>query len=393
MFSRVVCMLPLLLVIAACSPPAAPPAASVPAVPASAPVSCLSTLPVTALVAPAASLYAQDFAAVPLDAAGLRCIGSVWGDTRFASPAAHDSRYTALQAAHGEDLDLRWSTVPHERVQLLRIAQTSAATTWLLRIDTGVAMEGSRYDLIFTSDPHGTLRDQMLVGVEGVQYRRNVDLRSPAQFTVLENSGRAQQSGRDYNAAFRIDDSGLISHDTTGATAALDPAAVSSSAAVDEGTGAERSESATSIESVEGAPGDTEAIRRLLFSDTGVIEEIVQKQTLADGSLAMLAVGRIDSAGLVLYVFRPHAASANRRTEYQISSLTFPEPRQALGGELGAVTWNAAKDSVAIALPMRYELPREGGNPETGEPASRAIDRQLQARLDLTSGTLQRVGE
>jgi hypothetical protein len=393
MSSRVLCVLPLLLVIAACSPPAAPPAASVPAVPASAPVSCLSTLPVTALAAPAASLYAQDFAATPLDAAGLRCIGSVWGDTRFASPAAHDSRYGARQAAHGEDQDLRWTTIAHERVQLLRIAQTSAATTWLLRIDTGLAMEGSRYDLIFTSDTHGALRDQMLVGVAGVQYRRDVDLRSPAQFTVLENSGRAQQSGPDYNAAFRIDDSGLISHDASGNTAALDPGTVNSPAAVDGGASPERSESATSIEYVEGVPGDTEAIRRLLFSDSGVIEEIVQKQTLADGSLAVLAVGRIDSAGLVLYVFRPQAASANRRTEYQVSSLTFPEPREALGGELGAVSWNAAKDSVAIALPMRYELPREGGNPETGEPASRAVDRQLQARLDLASGTLQRMGE
>jgi hypothetical protein len=392
MSSRLLRVLPTVFVIAACSP-APPPAATAPAVPASAPASCLATLPATTLVAPAASLYAQEFAAAPLDAAGLRCIASVWGDTRFASPEAHDSRYAAIQAAHGEDKDLRWSTVAHERVQLLRIAQGTAATTWLLRIDTGLAMEGSRYDLIFTTDTHGALRDQMLVGVEGMQYRRDVDLRSPAQFTVLENSGRAHQSGPDYTAAFRIDDSGRLSHDANGTTAALDPAAVNSSAAADDRVDHQRSESATSIEAVEGAPGDTEAIRRLLFSDSGVIEEVVQKQTLADGSLAVLAVGRTDLAGLVLYVFRPHAVSANRRTEYRVSSLTFPEPGQALGGELGAVSWKAAKDSVAIALPMRYEFPREGGNAETGEPASRAVDRQLQARLDLASGDLQRIDE
>lgn len=392
MSSRLLRVLPALLVIAACSP-APPPVATTPAVPASAPVSCLATLPATALVAPAASLYAQEFATAPLDATGLRCIASVWGNTRFASPEAHDSRYAAIQAAHGEDKDLRWSTVAHERVQLLRVAQGTAATTWLLRIDTGLALEGSRYDLIFTSDTHGTLRDQMLVGVEGVQYRRNVDLRSPAQFTVLESSGRAHQTRPDYNAAFRIDDSGRISHDANGPTAALDPAAVNSSAAADDSTDPERGESATSIEHVDGAPGDTEAVRRLLFSDSGVIEEVVQKQTLADGSLAVLAVGRTDIAGMVLYVFRPHTVSANRRTEYNVSSMTFPEPRQVLGGELGAVSWKTAKDNVAITLPMRYEFPREGGNAETGEPASRAVERQLHARLDLASGDLQRTDE
>lgn len=391
MSSRLLRVLPTLF-IAACSP-VPPPVATTPAVPASAPVSCLATLPAPALVAPAASLYTQEFAAVPLDANGLRCITSVWGNTRFASPEARDSRYAAIQAAHGEDVDLRWSTVAHGRVQLLRIAQGTAATTWLLRIDTGLAPEGSRHDLIFTTDTHGALRDQMLVGVEGMQYRRNVDLRSPAQFTVLESSGRAHQTRPDYSAAFRIDDSGRISHDANGTTAALDPAAVNSSAATDDGGDPEPGESATSIEAVDGAPGDTEAVRRLLFSDSGVIEEVVQTQTLADGSVAVLAVGRTDIAGLVLYIFRPHAVSANRRTEYYVSSMTFPEPRRALGGELGAVSWKAAKDSVAIALSMRYEFPREGGNADTGEPASRAVDRQLHARLDLTSGELQRTDE
>ncbi|WP_313914529.1 hypothetical protein [Tahibacter sp.] len=392
MSSRLLRVLPALLVIAGCSP-AQPPVATASAVPPNAPVSCLSTLPAPALIAPAASLYTQEFAAAPLDATGLRCIASVLGNTRFASPDVYDSRYAAVQAALGDDKDLRWSTVAHGRVQLLRIAQGTAATTWLLRIDTDLAPEGRRHDLIFTTDTHGALRDQMLVGGESVQYRRNVDLRSPAQFTVLQSSDRVPQTRPDYNAAFRIDDSGRISHDANGTTAALDPAAVNSSAAADDGADSEPSESATSIEAVDGAPGDTEAVRRLLFSDSGVIEEVVQTQTLADGSLAVLAVGRNDIAGLVLYIFRPHAVSANRRTEYYVSSMTFPEPRRALGGELGAVSWKAAKDSVAIALSMRYEFPREGGSEETGEPASRTVDRQLHARLDLTSGDLQRTNE
>lgn len=392
MSSRLLCVLPALFAITACGP-APPPVTTTPAVPANASSNCLATLPATALVAPVASLYAQEFAAVPLDATGLRCIASVWGNTRFASPETRDSRYAAIQTAHGEDRDLRWSSVAHERVQLLRVAQGTTATTWLLRIGTGRARDGSRYDLIFTSDTNGTLRDQMLVGVEGVQYRRDADLRSPAQFTVLESSGRAHQIQPDYTAAFRIDDSGRISHDANSPATALDPATVNSPAAAGDGADPEHGASATSIEEVDGAPGDTEAVRRLLFSDSGVIEEVVQKQMLADGSLAVLAVGRTDVAGLVLYIFRPHAASANPRTEYSVSSMAFPEPRQVLGGELGAVSWKATKDSIAIVLPMRYEFPREGGNAETGEPASRVVERQLHARLNLASGDLQRTAE
>ncbi|WP_257387514.1 hypothetical protein [Tahibacter caeni] len=384
--SRLTRVLSLPLLLAACNGAAPPPNPAAPPAAANAHGNCLASLPVTPLTTPAASLYAQDFAATPLDAAGLRCIAEVWGETRFASPERHDPAYAPIQAAHGEDGDLRWTNVAHERVQLLRIAQGAAAATWLLRIDTGLAMEGSRYDLIFTSDAHGRLSDQMLVGVEGVMYRRNVDLRSPLQFTVLEVGGRETASGPDYRAAFRIDDDGRIASDPQGSTEALDPAAVNAAADPDQPADGD---SATSVEEVDGAPGDAEAIRQLLFSDSGVIEEVVQRQTLADGSLAMLAVGRTDVAGLVLYVLRPVATGTHGRTRYQVASLTFPEPDQALGGELGPAVWKADKDGVGIALTMRYDFLREGGNAETGEPQTRIVEQTLNARLQLASGELR----
>lgn len=381
--SRLPCVLPLSLLLVACQPDP-PPASSATSAPAA--VSCLAAVPATPLTAPAASLHAQDFAAAPLDAAGLRCLASVWGETRFASPEAVDPNYARVQAAHGEDADLRWSNVPQQRVQLLRIAQGAAATTWLLRIDTGVAFEGSRYDLIFTSDAQGKLRDQMLVGAEGVRYRRDVDLRSPTQFTVLENGGREQQTGPDYNAAFRIDDGGRISPDPNGITTALDPAAVNN-AAGDEDTGAGSGNySGSSIETVAGAPGDAEAIRQLLFSDSGVTEEFVRREALPDGSLAMLAVGRTEVAGLVLYVLRPNATGTNKETTYLVASLTFPEPPRAIGGELGSADWKIDGGSVAIAISMRYAFVREGGNPEGGEAEAQNVEQVLRARLDLGGG-------
>lgn len=386
--SRLPRVLSLPLLLAACSgaPPPGPAATPPAATAATAAGNCLASLPVTPLTTPAASLYAQDFAATPLDAAGLRCIADVWGQTRFASPQRYDAAYAPIQAAHGEDADLRWTNVDHDRVQLLRVAQGAAATTWLLRIDTGLAMEGSRYDLIFTSDAHGRLSDQMLVGVEGVMYRRDVDLRSPLQFTILEVGGRETASGPDYRAAFRIDDDGHIALDPQGSTEALDPAAISGGADANQ---AARGDSATSVEEVDGAPGDPEAIRRLLFSDSGVIEEVVQRQTLADGSLAMLAIGRTDAAGLVVYVLRPIATGTGGHTRYQVASLSFPEPDQALGGELGQAVWKPDKDGVSIALSMRYDIGREGGSPDSGEPQTTAVEQTLAARLQLVSGELR----
>lgn len=375
------------LALSACQPDSPPTATA----PAAAPTSCLATLTSTPLTTPSASLYAQDFAATPLDAAGLRCLANVWGDARFASPEAHDPNYARVQAAHGEDTDLRWATVAHGRVQLLRVAQGAAATTWLLRIDTGAALEGSRYDVLFTSDAQGKLTDQMLVGVEGVRYRRNVDLRSPTQFTILENAGREQQTGPDYNAAFRIDDSGRISYDPAGVTTPLDVAAVNSSAATAATPPEDDNYSGTSIETAQGAPGDAEAIRQLLFSDSGVVEEIVQREALADGGLAMLAIGRTDAAGLVLYVLRPDATGTNKETRYIVASLTFPEPARAIGGELGNPTWRAQKEAVEITLPMRYAFEREGGNPDGGEPEAQNVDRVLHARFDLPEGVLRAV--
>lgn len=380
-------LLSLPLLLAACNGAAPPPNhAASPTAAVTAPGNCLATLPVTPLITPAASLYAQDFAATPLDAAGLRCIAEVWGDTRFASPQRYDTSYAAIQATHDEDTDLRWTNVAHERVQLLRVAQGAAATTWLLRIDTGLAMEGSRYDLIFTSDAHGRLSDQLLVGVEGVLYRRDVDLRSPLQFTVLEVGGRETASGPDYRAAFRIDDDGHITLDPHGSTEALDPAAIDGGAAANRPPGGD---SATSVEDVDGAPGDAEAIRRLLFSDSGVTEEIVQRQSMADGSLAMLAVGRTDAAGLVLYVLRPTATGSSGHTRYQVASLSFPEPDQTVGGELGTISWKADKEGAAIALNMRYDFPREGGGAESGEPQIHTVEQTLNARLQLASGELR----
>ncbi len=120
---RPLCVLLLSLVLSACQPDAPPPTTVAPASGQAAPTSCLATLTSTPLTTPSASLYAQDFAATPLDAAGLRCIAEVWGATRFASPESRDANYAAVQAVHGGDTDLHWANVPHERVQLLRIAQ------------------------------------------------------------------------------------------------------------------------------------------------------------------------------------------------------------------------------------------------------------------------------
>ncbi|MBL8299022.1 MAG: hypothetical protein JNN30_11850 [Rhodanobacteraceae bacterium] len=385
MLLRLLPMLLLSLALSACQPSPAPPIATAPATARN----CLTMLPSSPLTSPAAALFTQDFAAAPLDAAGLRCLADVWGETRFASPEAYDPAYASVQAAHGEDTDLRWASIAHERVQLLHIADNAATTIWLLRIDSGLALEGSRYDLIFTSTADGQLRSQMLVGADGIRYSRSIDLRGPRQFTVHEIAGREQQTRPGYNAAFRIDDEGRIVHDPGGVTTPLH-ATAADEPATRSGDGADDANySGISIETVAGSPGDAEAVRQLLFSDSGVTEELVQQHALADGSPAMVAVGRTEAAGLVLYVLRPTAGGTPKETRYEVASLAFPEPAQAVGGEVGRLNWEAQKDAIDIALPMRYALLREGGDPSSGEGATQDVERMLRARLVLTDGSLR----
>ena len=384
---RAVSVLPLLLLLSACnfsapppSPPAAAPVANTP--------NCVANLPVATLNAPLAQVYAQELTAPALDEAAQRCIGTLLGEQAFASPQQHDPAYATAQQAQGEETRIGWNSTPKKQVQWLRIAQGAAASTWLLRIDTGLAPPGARYDLLLTSDAQGHLRDQMLVGASSSLYRRDMDLRSSNQFSLNQRSASEDQAGPNYRAAFRIDDSGRIALDSSAASTPLDP---SSAAAAGNGDGtADAGDSGTSLEQVDGAAGDAEAIRRLLFSDSGVIEELVQRESFADGGLAMLAVGRVDAAGLIVYVFRPTPGAAAGKVQYHVASYVLPEPAQALGGELGKIGWQADKSGVAIVLPMRYDVLREGSDADSGEPETQGRDVSLQLRYDSAAGELKR---
>ena len=375
---RVALVLPLLL-LAACQPATPPPAATAPASPPAPASTCFLSLPSAELKTPASDVHAQEFAAPALDEAAQRCIAAVLGEQAFATPLRFDPAYAAVQQAHGEDASLYWSSTPRRQVQLLRLGRSATASSWLLRIDTGLELEGARYDLLLTVDAQGRLRDQLLAGADGVLYRRSLSLAGSGEFSLDEQGGREEQAGPAYHARFRIDDSGRI---------ALMPGAQPATAAATP----ERGESASSVEDVPGAAGDAEAIRQLLFSDSGVLEEVVQRQNLADGSLAMLAIGRTESAGLIAYVFRPVAGSSGGKTRYQLASLTLPEPARAVGGELGTIEWQADKDGAALVLPMRYDLLREGGNADSGEAETQPADVRLSLRYDSASGELRRSG-
>lgn len=370
---RVALLLPLLL-LAACQPATPPPAPPAPA-PATA---CFLGLPSGELKTPVSDVNAQELSAPALDEAAQRCIGALLGEQPFATPLRFDAAYATVQQAHGEDASLYWSSTPRRQVQLLRISRSATASAWLLRIDTGLEMEGARYDLLLTVDAQGRLLDQLLAGADGVLYRRSLSLPSSSEFRLDEQGGREEQPGPRYHARFRVDDSGRIG---------LVPGAQAANAAA---AAPDPGESATSLEEVPGAAGDAEAIRQLLFSDSGVLEEVVQRHSLTDGSLAMLAVGRTESAGLIAYVFRPVPGSSNGKTRYQVASLTLPEPAQAVGGELGKIEWQADKDGAAVVLPMRYDLVREGGNADSGEAETQATEVRLRLRYDSARGALRR---
>lgn len=369
------------LALAACERPAAPAAAT--------PADCLARAAVDPPVLPWTSLHARELAGVPLDASGRACVSGVLGTTAFAVPQAYDPTHAPVQTFHGEDAGLRLGAPAFDRGQLVRLDTAAERGVWLLRIGNGGGkIEGDHYDLLFTTGADGRLRDTLLIGAEGARYRRDANLLRADRFAVIEQTGREEAQGPTYAAAFTIDPDGRIALDPSGSAelrAAL-PAAVAgadASLAAEEGP-----EFAQSIEEIDGAPGDLEAIRRALFADGSVVEASVA----AAGAHAVLALGSSGIAGFVLSVLEPADAQPTAgRTVYRIASVMIPGPSRALGASAGAIGWEPAGHGVLITLPIDYAFERPGGAVRTGRPESETLTRVLRVRY--ADGQLHRAGD
>lgn len=372
------------LALAACERPA-PPAAATPA-------DCLDQAAADPPALPWTSLHARELAAAPLDATARSCVSDVLGATPFALPQAYDAAHASVQAFHGEDAGLRLGAPAFERGQLVRLDAADARGIWLLRIETGREIEGGRYDLLFTTGADGRLRDTLLIGADGVHYRRDANLLRADRFAVVEQTGREETPGPTYAAAFTIGADGRIALDPSG-TAELRAALPAAPAGADaSGTADEGPEFSQSIEEIDGAPGDLTAIRRVLFADAGVVEASVAPAGPPAAAHAVLALGSSGIAGFVLSVLEPADAQPTAgRTVYRIASVTIPAPPRALGATAGTIGWEPGAHGVLITLPIDYAFERPGGDARTGQPENETLTRVLRVRY--ADGQLHRIGD
>ncbi|WP_440223795.1 hypothetical protein ACQQ2N_00950 [Dokdonella sp. MW10] len=341
---------------------------------------CLSRLPVGTLEAPLAALHARDFDAVPLDEAGQACVAAVFGDRTLGTPAEVDAGHAAVQAFHGEDADLRYATMPRRKVRLWQLGDDHVPRWWLLRIDTGLAMEGARYDVVLSTDAEGRLVDRMLVGADGVRYRRDADLRGARGLVVREDTGRESEQGPGYAAAFEVDADGRLRHvadaDTSPLVAQL-------------AEGADELDSASVVE-VAGSFGEVAPLREMLFPADGPLEDAIEHRALGDGTPAVFALGQTDAVGgLVLHVLVPAGQGEAGVTTYVASSLAIDEATPPLNAEVIAREWHATPDGAAIRVRLRYDEEVPGGDPATGEPATTPREHVVAARYDAGSHALR----
>ncbi|PZQ14041.1 MAG: hypothetical protein DI564_10800 [Rhodanobacter denitrificans] len=369
------------LALAACERPAAPAAAT--------PTDCLTRAAADPPTLPWTSLHARDLAAAPLDAGGRSCVSGVLGTTPFAIPQAYDAVHAPVQRFHGEDAGLRLGVPAFEHGQLVRLDAAAERGIWLLRIGTGLEMEGGRYDLLFTTGADGRLRDSLLIGADGARYRRDANLLRADRFAVIEQTGREAAQGPTYAAAFTIGPDGRIALDPSG-TAELRAALPAAPGGADEtGAADEGPEFAQSIEEIDGAPGDLAAIRRVLFADGNVVEESITAAAPPAAAHAVLALGSSGIAGFELSVLEPADAQPTAgRTVYRIASVSIPGPPRALGAKVGTIGWEPAARGVLITLPIDYAFERPGGDARTGQPDSEILTRVL--RLRYADGQLHR---
>lgn len=310
------------------------------------------------------------------------CVLSQFGSGALKSPAAFDRAYGQVFAYHEEDGTLALPSIPRETVQLFRLGEAGDANTWLLRIDTGAGLEGSRYDVLFsTGKADGKLVDQLLVGAMGVLYRRDYDIDAADAFAIREDTGREASVGPGYRARYRVGPDGRFA---LVAGQVLPP-----SSSTPEAGHPSRPPSGTSLETLPGRFGEIAPIRALLFED-GEVEEKAIVRIDAGDTPVMLAIGVADAASFALYVLSEVPSSAlGGNTLHRVGSLLLDPPAGAVSAELLGHRWRAGADGrVRIELALRHLVPRPGGDPGTGEPENIAVDATAVAIYDPDSGAL-----
>lgn len=146
------------------------------------------------------------------------------------------------------------------------------------------------------------------------------------------------------------------------------------------------------LEEVDGAIGDIEPVRTLLFADSGVLEESITTHAHARRKHVVLAIGRADVATFVVYLLQPADTQPDDRTRsrYLVASRVLPEPPDVLDGsaQVDDVQVGDASGRIVLALALRHDVMQPGGD-AAGEPASRALERTLRLVFDPATGTLE----
>jgi len=372
-----------LIMLAGCGQP--PPAssgnaASVPPMPALT-LRCMPTALVT-LKLPVSEGFALAQAGEAANASTADCLLSLFGNRPLKSPVAFDRAYAPVFAFHEEDGTRTLASLSRNALHLFRVGDVGDASMWLLRVDTGMEMEGSRYDIVFTTDrASGALVDQLLVGATGVLYRRDYDLDDAGSFAIREDTGREAEAGPGYRARYRVEPDGrfaLVSGQV------LPPPGADPGPVVD----AARARPGISLETLPGGFGALAPIRALLFDDGGVEEKAIVRIDDGDGPL-MLAIGQVDVVGFALYVLDEVPAAGDGNTLYRIGGTVLDAPRGAVSADLRLHRWQAGPDGrVRITLSLRYRLPHPGGDPATGEPETMTADVERVVVYDPATGAL-----
>lgn len=318
----------------------------------------------------------------PANASTVDCVLSLFGNRPLKSPVAFDRAYAPVFAFHEEDGTRTLASLPREALHLFRLGEVGGASAWLLRVDTGLEMEGSRYDVLFTTDrASGALVDQLLVGAMGVMYRRDYDIDAADAFAIREDTGREDAAGPGYRARYRVTDEGRFVLASGQVLPAPGPEAETDAEAGGPLSG-------ISLHTLPGAFGTLAPIRALLF-DGGDVEEKAIVRVDAGRTPLMLAIGRTGIAGFALYVLAEVPGAGAGGTRYRVSRLTLDAPAGAVSAALRGHRWRVDEEGGArIALSLRYRMPRRGGARASGEPETLAADVERVALYDPGTGAL-----
>lgn len=305
------------------------------------------------------------------------CVLRMFEEQILHTPLTFDEGYRPCLNYHREDSDLIYADIPHDKTFVVHLDSTERYDVYLLHEETGRVMEGEYYDILFTTDKHGKLINQLIVGAMGIMYSRNFSVLPSMRFTITETTGREDTRGPRYKGEFSIDKTGkfVLVRSTTEQT-------TEGGNDVEELSESKNTKSYNDIIGIEQNKDIKASLESILFSENqseDYFEPFTffgKKCWLAVGTISTQESGVADFSVILVHPLPKGTSTDNSVQMYKTDGYALPGGRGSdlLRGEITKVRANKKGAQYLITVSIRRLWLVPGGDTTIQQPTQRQVD-------------------